>query len=74
MAERGKLYEVWLLLLVPGQNDADDLLARTGAWLAAIDPTMRVKVIGFRAHCVRPSPLRLPEPDALQREHYAERR
>ena len=71
LAARGKLYEVRLLLL-PGHNDSDDLLARTGAWLASVDPLMRVKVIGFRHHGVRPSPLPLSEPSAEQREHYAD--
>ncbi len=71
LAAAGKLHEVRLLLL-PGVNDADDLLAETGAWLAAIDPRMRVKVIGFRHHGVRPTPLALREPSAEQRAHYAE--
>ena len=70
LAAAGKLHEVRLLLL-PGVNDADDLLAQTGAWLATIDPRMRVKVIGFRHHGVRPSPLPLREPSAEQRAHYA---
>ncbi len=67
---RGKLWEVRLLML-PGLNDDDDLLARTGQWLAAIDPTMRLKVIGFRHHGVRPTPLPLIEPTTAQKEHYA---
>lgn len=71
LAAAGKLHEVRLLLL-PGVNDADDLLADTGAWLAAIDPRMRVKVIGFRHHGVRPSQLALREPSAEQRAHYAD--
>lgn len=71
LAAAGKLYEVRLLLL-PGVNDADDLLARTGRWLAAINPLMRVKVIGFRQHGVRPFPLPLREPSPEQRAHYAE--
>jgi pyruvate formate lyase activating enzyme len=71
LAARGKLYEVRLLLL-PGHNDSDELLARTGGWLASVDPRMRVKVIGFRHHGVRPSPLPLTEPSAEQREHYAD--
>ncbi len=71
LAAAGKLHEVRLLLL-PGVNDADDLLRETGRWLAAIDPRMRVKVIGFRPHGVRPSPLALREPSAEQRGHYAE--
>lgn len=49
----GKLYEVRLLLLA-GVNDDPALLRRTGEWLAAIDPRMRVKVIGFRDHGARP--------------------
>lgn len=71
LAGRGKLHEVRLLLM-PGQNDSDDLLARTGAWLASMDPRMRVKVIGFRHHGVRPSAVPLLEPSAEQREHYAD--
>ena len=71
LAARGKLYEVRLLLLA-GVNDADDLLARTGRWLASVDPLMRVKVIGFRNHGVRPSPVPLREPTAGQRAHYAD--
>ena len=71
LAARGKLYEVRLLLL-DGVNDADDLLAATGQWLASVDPRMRVKVIGFRNHGVRPSPVPLREPTAGQRAHYAD--
>ena len=71
LAGRGKLYEV-RLLLAAGANDSDDLLARTGAWLAELNPRMRVKIIGFRAHGVRPSPVPLVEPSAEQRAHYAE--
>lgn len=71
LAGRGKLYEV-RLLLVPGQNDSDELLARTGRWLGSVDPRMRVKVIGFRHHGVRPSVIPLLEPSAEQREHYAD--
>ena len=71
LATRGKLYEVRLLLL-DGVNDADDLLAATGQWLASINPRMRVKVIGIRNHGVRPSPVPLREPTAGQRAHYAD--
>ncbi|MGC3995940.1 MAG: YjjW family glycine radical enzyme activase [Propionicimonas sp.] len=71
LSARGKLHEVRLLLL-EGVNDADDLLAATGRWLAAVDPAMRVKVIGYRDHGVRPSPVPLREPTAAQRAHYAE--
>lgn len=48
-----RLHEV-RLLLVPGFNDGDDQLARTADWLAALDPELRVVVIGFRSHGVRP--------------------
>ena len=57
----GLLYEVRLLLL-KGVNDDVDLLRRTAERLAAIDPTMRVKVIGFRRHGARPQPHELVEP------------
>lgn len=57
----GRLHEV-RLLLVAGVNDDVALLRRTADWLAAIDPGMRVKVIGFRAHGVRPHDPPLVEP------------
>ena len=60
-----KLYEVRLLIL-PGVNDDPALLRRTGEWLARIDPQMRVKVIGFRGHGVRPHEPALQEPTAEQ--------
>ncbi len=69
LAGRGKLHEVRLLML-PGHNDADDLLRRTGSWLAGVDPRLRVKVIGFRQHGVRPSTLPLREPTPEQLAHY----
>lgn len=69
LSERGKLYEVRLLML-PGHNDADDLVSRTGCWLAGIDPRLRVKVIGYRHHGVRPSPVPLVEPTPEQLAHY----
>ncbi len=71
LAARDQLFEV-RLLLVPGVNDSDELLDATGRWLAQIDPRMRVKVIGFRGHGVRPSTLLLREPNAEQRAHYAD--
>ena len=57
------------LLLVPGFNDSPDQLALTAQWLAAVDPRMRVVVIGFRPHGVRPEYAGLPEagPEVLDR-------
>lgn len=52
LRELDRLQEVRLLLLA-GVNDDPELLRRTGAWLAEVDPAMRVKVIGFRPHGVR---------------------
>ncbi len=56
------------LLILQGVNDDPVLIRRTAGWLAAIDPAMRVKVIGFRAHGARPHEPALSEPasDALQ--------
>jgi pyruvate formate lyase activating enzyme len=47
LAARGVLVEV-RLLLVPGINDADDVLARTAAWLLEADPTVRIRVNAFQ--------------------------
>ena len=62
-----RLYEVRLLLLA-GVNDDARLLAKTAEWLAAVDPGMRVKLIGFRGHGARPQtpPLVEPTPEAMQ--------
>jgi pyruvate formate lyase activating enzyme len=70
LAARGKLHEVRLLLL-PGVNDAPEQLARTAAWLRGVDPEMRVKVIGFRCHGVRPVAGDVPEPTAEAMAGYA---
>ena len=69
--EWGKLYEVRLLMLA-GVNDDDDLLRRTGDWLASIDGRMRVSVIGFRGHGVRPAAHPLVAPGAAARRRYAD--
>jgi pyruvate formate lyase activating enzyme len=66
-----RLYEV-RLLLASGINDDPQLLDRTARWLANVNPAMRLKLIGFRRHGVRPSarPLAEPTPEDMQR--YAE--
>ncbi len=58
--ERGRLYEV-RLLLVPGFNDSPAQLARTADWLADLGPELRVVVAGFRRHGVRKEWAELPE-------------
>ena len=69
LAAMGKLVEVRLLLL-PGVNDSDDALRRAGDWLYAIDPSMTVKIIGFRCHGVRPTDRAIAEPDAADMARY----
>lgn len=62
------LLEEVRLLLLSGVNDDPELLRRTARWLAAVDPNMRIKLIGFRAHGARPQdpPMVEPTPEALQ--------
>jgi len=69
LAESGKLYEV-RLLLIPGINDDPAALSATAHWLLAVDPEMRVKVIGFRRHGVRASARHWPEPDQRKLDQY----
>lgn len=71
LADAGKLHEV-RLLLIPGLNDDLDLLDRTGDWLSAVDPTMRVRILGFRNHGVRRSALALRSPTAEEMSGYAQ--
>ena len=61
LAAMGRLHEV-RLLLVAGLNDDPSLIERTARWLAAVDPAMRVRVIGFRRHGTRPHDPPLEEP------------
>lgn len=65
-----RLHEV-RLLLVGGVNDDPDLLRRTGAWLAEVDPTMRVVLIGFRPHGVRAHDPPLVAPTRVQLDEAA---
>jgi pyruvate formate lyase activating enzyme len=63
LVARRKLHEV-RLLLVPGVNDTTDQLRRTAEFLVSLDPSMRIKVIGFRHHGVRTPVSRWPEATA----------
>lgn len=71
LADRGALHEVRLLLM-SGLNDDPGLLSRTGRWLAEIDPTMRIKIIGFHEHGTRPHDPPIVEPGDEQLAHAAE--
>jgi pyruvate-formate lyase-activating enzyme len=64
----GRLHEV-RLLLVPGYNDDPEQVRQTARWLARIDPTMRVKLIGVRTHGTRPHdpPLHAADPATVAR-------
>jgi pyruvate formate lyase activating enzyme len=68
LAQRQRLYEVRLLVL-PGYNDDPATIAATAAWLKAIDPKMRIKLIGYRAHGARPEADHLTEPTAETMEN-----
>ena len=69
LVEESKLAEV-RLLVVPGRNDSDDLLRRTGEYLALHAPGVPVKVIGFRPHGVRAAARSIPAPTDEQRSGY----
>lgn len=58
-----RLHEV-RLLIIEDRNDDPELLDATARWLAAVDPGMRVKLIGFRPHGVRPTDPALPPTSA----------
>ena len=69
LAGRGLLQEV-RLLLVPGLNDADDVLERTAHWLLGHDPDVRVRVNLFRREGARPCARDLLEPGPADEERY----
>jgi pyruvate-formate lyase-activating enzyme len=71
LAALGKLVEV-RLLLVPGLNDSDDVLTRTGAWLAKTAPGVPIAVKPFHRHGTRPCARDLAEPDSDAVAHYEE--
>ena len=55
-----KLFEV-RLLLVPGQNDSDEVLIKTAAWLKGVNPEMKIKINAFKTHGVRATSRDWPE-------------
>jgi pyruvate-formate lyase-activating enzyme len=59
------------LLVVPGHNDSEDQLRRTGEFLATHAPGVPVKVIGFRPHGVRAAAREIPAPTDEERATYA---
>lgn len=60
--DMGLLHEV-RMLIVAGMNDDPSQIARTAEWLSAVDPEMRLKVMGYRSHGVRVQHPPLAEPD-----------
>ncbi len=70
LAREDKLVEV-RLLVVPGINDGEDGLRRTGDYLATHAPGVPVTVIGFRPHGVRAAARDIPEPTPEERARYA---
>ena len=69
LAAESKLAEV-RLLVVPGHNDTEDQLRRTGDYVAEHAPGIPVKVIGFRPHGVRAAARDIPAPTAEERTSY----
>lgn len=65
-----RLYEV-RLLMIPGMNDSPDSVEKTARWLYDIDPGMRIKLIGFRPHGVRPQYSDIPAADPAHIEELA---
>jgi pyruvate-formate lyase-activating enzyme len=68
LASIDRLSEV-RLLIVPGYNDDDASINDSAAWLRSIDPDMRIVVIGFRNHGVRPGLEYLVEAGREATEH-----
>ncbi len=60
LAQNDRLHEV-RLLIVPGYNDDVDTMRRTAHWLRTVDPSMQIKLIGYRNHGVRPEGMHIPQ-------------
>ena len=72
LASIDRLYEVRLLIM-PGYNDDPATVDRTTAWLRTVDPDMRIVVIGFRSHGLRPGFEYLTEASPEETESIGER-
>jgi len=72
LASIDRLYEVRLLIM-PGYNDDPTTVDRTTAWLRTVDPDMRIVVIGFRSHGLRPGFEYLTEASPEETESIGER-
>jgi pyruvate-formate lyase-activating enzyme len=70
LAAIGKLDEV-RVLVIPTVNDGADALARTAAFLAGVDPDVRVTLLAFRHDGARPAGHRLPEATTADLERAA---
>jgi YjjW family glycine radical enzyme activase len=62
LAEWDRLYEV-RLLMIPGKNDDPATVERTARWLRHVDPSLRIKLIGFRNDGVRATAAQIPSAD-----------
>ncbi|MEA3502168.1 MAG: YjjW family glycine radical enzyme activase [Actinomycetota bacterium] len=72
LASIDRLSEVRLLIM-PGYNDDGASIRNTTSWLHSVDPDMRIVVIGFRNHGVRPGLEYLTEADSESVELISER-
>ncbi len=62
LAEWDRLWEV-KLLMIPGKNDDPAAVERTAVWLHDVDPSMRIRLVGFRNAGVRDDYSFLPDAD-----------
>jgi len=70
LAQHDKLTEV-RLLIVPGYNDGLDAAEHAAVWLRDIDPDMRIKIIGYRAHGVRVEASHIRDADPVELDEIA---
>jgi pyruvate formate lyase activating enzyme len=62
LAEWDRLYEV-RLLMVPGKNDDPATVEKTARWLHNVDPSLRLKLLGFDNRGVRSQYAHIPSAD-----------
>ena len=68
---QNRLFEV-RLLLVPGQNDSDEDLRNTAAWLIDVDPEINVRINAFKGHGTRASTRDWPDASETDVARYFE--
>jgi pyruvate formate lyase activating enzyme len=71
LAEWDRLWEV-RMLMIPGRNDDPAEVQRTAEWLRDVDPSLQIRLVGFRNAGVRSDYSFIPDADPDHMAHLAD--